>query len=535
MISFRRIVKLSVAAAAAFIITGCAGNDAPLASKGNMIPDNAIYAVKVNADQFWNKALGDQGSPGREMWQAAKSMASIYTSELGEFGEVARQILNDPAALGVNMKEPLVLTFAAEFSDYESYDMEGNVEVCLVALLDDSEAFLKIADAAVAVADAEAGVVVLKNVAQDFTHYEVEIEEDLTLDLGVTEESAVIRIKLDSAEEPLSLSDSMLALFAGEGPHDTDGIEAFYASEADLAMWGDLDATLTMAMPVLEQEDPDSAAQLQAYLSMYEGSSFVSDLDFQDGRTVLNYSLYGSKELETYAKQYYAKPSAKFFEKLPASPFFAINVALKDCAGLVDEMSKLDAEFAELFTDLEEEYGFEKELLEGFPGVITFALSGDGLSDGTPVFGLMMDCEENVWEYAQEQLAEYADADENGVYNIDDVVYVGYADGYMYAMDPETFHGQGSSSLADNAYADILAKGGLVVDLEALSTELLDDFAREIDYYLEGEDILQYVSSIVVDPSDDLMSGTLVFNMGDKGHNLLEKLVLTAVDSAFQD
>lgn len=534
MISFRRIVRLSAVAAAAFIMAGCVGNDALLASKGDMVPDNAMMAVKVNADQLWNKALGEPGSPAHDMWVATKSMASMYTSELGEFGEVARQILNDPAALGVNMKEPLVLSLAGELTDYDTYDVEGNVEVCLVALLDNSEAFLKVADAVVAMAENEAGVVVFKDVEQEgYTHYEVELEEDVTLDFGVTAESAVIRFKYDATADAVSLSESMLALYAAEGPQDTDGLEAFYASAADLATWGDLDGLLTMAMPVLEQEDPSTLAQIEAYLPMYAGASFVSDVDFQDGKTVLNFGVYGSKELEAYAKKYYAKSSDKFFSKLPASSFVAANVAIKDFAGLMDEMSKLNAEYAEMLAYLEEDYGFDKELLKGFPGVITFVLSGEGLYDGEPVFGLMMDCEENVWEYAQEYLAEYAEADENGVYNIEDMVYVGYTDGYMYAMDPETYKDHNSLSFADNAHAQTIVKGGAVVDLEALPADMLDAFASEISYYMEGEDLLGYITSMVVDPSDDYMSTTVTLNMGDKNHNLLEKLVLTAVESAF--
>mgnify|MGYP003305049382 FL=1 len=72
-----------------------------------------------------------------------------------------------------------------------------------------------------------------------------------------------------------------------------------------------------------------------------------------------------------------------------------------------------------------------------------------------------------------------------------------------------------------------------MVNLEVIPIELLDYLASEIDIFMDGEDLLGYVTSLVVDTSDDFMSATVTLNMGDKNHNLLEKLVLTAVQSAF--
>jgi hypothetical protein len=288
---------------------------------------------------------------------------------------------------------------------------------------------------------------------------------------------------------------------------------------------------MNLAMPVLKQEDPNVAAQFEQYLPMYAGSSVVYDLDFQDGKTVMNVGVYGSEELEAYAHKYNMKASDKFFKQLPEQSFVAFNVAIKDFAGIVDEMCRINPDYVDLLAYLEEEYDFNKELLNGFPGLVTFALTGAGLYSDVPAFGLMMECDESVWEYAQEYLAEYAEADENGVYNFGEVAYVGYADGYIYVKDAETFNGLNSSSFADNAYAKTIAKGGAVVDLEALPADILDDFASEINYYMKGEELLQYVTSVIVDPADDFMSATVTVNMGDKNHNLLEKLVLEAVNS----
>ncbi len=533
MISFRRILKFTVAAAVAFIMAGCSSDDALLASKGNMLPDNAMWAVKVNADQIWNKALGEPGSPAHNMWQTCKMMASMSTSELGEFGEVARQILNDPASLGVNMKEPLMLTFAGDLTEIYQDEVEGDVEMCLVALLDNKVAFLNVVDAAATLAKAESDVIVFKDVErEDYTHYELVTDEDVTIDLGVTNESAVLRFKYDTTEKILGLSDSMLALYAGDGPQDEEALETFYGSVADIAAWGDLDSMVSMAMPILAKEDPSVVAQLEAYLPMYAGATIVYDLDFQDGQTVLNANVYGSKELEDYAVKYYEKASDKFFKQLPESAFIAFNVALKDFAGLVDEMCAINPDYVEVLKYLEDDYGFNKELLKDFPGVITFVMGGEGINQLEPSFGLVMECKESVWAFVQESVLQGVESNENGVYNTGQV-YVGYTDGYMFVKSSEIFNSQNSSSFADNAYAQIIANGGAVVNLEVIPIELLDYLASEIDIFMDGEDLLGYVTSLVVDTSDDFMSATVTLNMGDKNHNLLEKLVLTAVQSAF--
>ena len=530
MINFRSILKFTVAAAVAFIMAGCSSDDALLASKGNMLPDNAMWAVKVNADQLWNKALGEPGAPARDMWQMGKSMASMSTSELGEFGEVVRQILNDPAALGVNMKEPLMLTFAGDLTEMHQNEVEGDVEMCLVALLDNKVAFLNVVDAAVTLAKAEADVIVFKDVErEDYTHYELVTDEDVTIDLGVTNESAVLRFKLDTTTDKIEgLSDSMLALYAGDGPQDEEALETFYGSVADIAAWGDFDSMVSMAMPILAEEDPSVVAQLEAYLPMYAGATIVYDLDFQDGQTVLNVNVYGSKELKNYAVKYNEKSSDKFFKQLPESAFVAFNVALKDFAGLVDEMCALNPDYVEVLKYLEDDYGFNKELLKDFPGVITFVMGGEGINQLEPSFGLVMECKESVWAFVQESVLQGVEPNENGVYNTGQV-YVGYTDGYMFVKSSEIFNSQNSTSYADNVYAQIIANGGAVIDLEVLPIEILDSIAFEIAYYMDGEDLLGYVTSLVVDPSDDFMSATVTLNMGDKNHNLLERLILDAL------
>ena len=197
MFDFRKTIKLLSVAAAAILMVSCGnkGEKATSATKGNMIPDNAVIAMKVDADQLWNKALGDEGSDMRNYWNMGKSMLSMSAGELGEIGDVVRKVLKDPAALGVCMEEPMVLSVAADLVDV--YNEEVDVEVCLVALLDDSGAFVNVVDAVMDVANEEGELGMSKEVVSDsYTYYSAVIDEGVSLDLGVSAESAVLHGQL---------------------------------------------------------------------------------------------------------------------------------------------------------------------------------------------------------------------------------------------------------------------------------------------------------------------------------------------------
>jgi hypothetical protein len=87
----------------------------------------------------------------------------------------------------------------------------------------------------------------------------------------------------------------------------------------------------------------------------------------------------------------------------------------------------------------------------------------------------------------------------------------------------------GTDSFAETALAKEIQNGGVVMNLEALPIPVLDMFAKEIDANMSGEELLDFVSSVVVASYNDNMSAKLILNMGDKQHNFLEKLINEAV------
>lgn len=524
----KKMFRLAVVASVGLVMVSCFKDKHSLASEGNMIPDNAVMAVKIDAHQIWDKALGAPGSQARSAWDMAKAAVPMYSSSMGELGTLAADIVKDPAVLGLRLEEPVVFSIAADNVDI--LKEEADMELYLAALLKDSEAFIKVVDAVVAQANAEARMGISKEASDKYTYYSCILEDGITFDMGVTRQSVVIRLKADTLDEGQGVHTDMTDLFKNGGP-DSDGLEAFYKSKGDLVAWMDMEAVMDMTMPVLEQVDPAVLEQMKAYMPLYEGSSVVSDLCIRKGQTVLNFQMFGSKEMMAAARKYNASSSDKYFKYLPHNSVFVANFAMKNFAGMVEEISKANAEFAEGMEFLEEEFEINEAVLADFPGVVTFAVDGTQIDTrDVPGMTLVMECGSNVWDLVQTYLEMYGEM-EGDVYNIMDVFQVAYRDGAIWAWNTKASNE--SDAFSKSSLAKNIAKGGFVFNLEALPEYLIDELAEEIDYNMTGEEFLEFVNSVVISSDPEKMASSITINMADKDENILAKIVGYAIDSAF--
>lgn len=489
-------------AVAAFMMAAC-GNETEYtqASKGNMIPDNAVAAMKVDATQLWDKALGAEDSEMRLLWDVYK--ASI-------------------PALGINMDEPVVVSVAADIQDVKTEQAEA--EVYFVALLDDPKVFVNAVDRANK--DEELGLT--KEVIDEvYTYYSCTPDVDMTVDMGVADKSVTLRFKYSSLSKENDNKASMLNLYANGGPEKTEGLDAFYASKGDVAMWMDFEDLMNMIIPIAEETDPSSVKMIKEYMPMLKNASAVTDLAFEDGKTVLQMQMFGSEQMKAYAQKYNAPATSKFLHDIPFSPVFAVNVAMKDFAGMIKDMRARDEQLEDVFDDLESEYGFDKELMEGFPGLITFALDGNGLGERkVPGVLLQMEFEENVWVYIEQYLQQYGEEVEDNIYCIEDEFVVGYEDGILVAGDIYSFISEPFEfDFAESYLGDAISEGGMAFDLKQLPEEVLDELAEEFDSTLTVEELLEFFDSVVFSASPDHMSAAITLYMGDTSENLLGKLV----------
>lgn len=519
---FSKFMKVLAAGAASLLFVACGGNGSKVsqADENNMIPDNAVCAVKVDLMSLWEKTSGDPGSQVRQLTAMAKMFLPSVIEENIEseaLADIANEFLSDPATLGIALDKPAVMSAAFDVVSYE--DDEYTAQACLTVLLNDSEAFNKVADEVLVMAREEGLPGTSKTVVDDdYTHYIYVAEDGAALDLGVGAKSAVLRLVYDP--ELVDYQKTMVNLFAKGGPKKTDGLKAFNAADEDMALWLDLNTTLTEVMEIVKEEERSLYAQLQPMMNLYEGSSVTATLNFEDGKTVMHVNVYGNEAMDSYNDKYYAQASDKYFESVPESSVFVVNLALKDVAGMLEEMAKSNPDFEELLPMLEE-VGIDEDILKGLPGQITLALDGKGIdTKEIPGFVAVMECEPEVYALVESYLEEYAELYDD-VYVIDGLCAITYTDGALYAVES----GLAASGYYhfNSEYADVIEKGGLVIDLEQLPKHLLDEFAQEIDDSMSGNDLLEYVNALTV-AVDAPLSTTVTLYMADKDHNLLEKL-----------
>ena len=532
MSGLKKMLQLVAIVAASACMVACSV-DKTTPSKGNMIPDNAVVAVKVDLDQLLNKALGDENSPLRDYWNAAKSGLSGQMRGYGQIGDVAREIIKNPEVSGIQVDEPVVISCSYDMRNIE-YD-DPSFDLYMVALLDDRSAFVKVADAVAAYARDEEDLNVKKENLGSYTYYEIMSEYGNSLDLGVADKAAVLRLRVNALDGGLRMKDSFAAMFANGGPEKTEGLKEFYDAEQDVAVWVALDAALDSAMPLIEEElDYASVSKLQAYAQMYDDASAVLALDFKEGKTVLNCNIYGSDQLKDAVTKYNKPASDKYLKKMPASAALVANFAIKDFAGLVDMMCAESEELEEIYEESVWEFDFDESLLGGFPGNVSVALDVKSLAyRSEPGFMVCVEADRNVWRYLETYLDEVAEYQGDDVYSVDDEVYVVYEDGHITLVDAETMSTapmEGTHSFADTEFGDQIEKGGAFVNLASVpGNDLVKFVRREFGLRLSREQILNICSSVVLTTSDDFMSSTLTLNMKDGEHNLLENIALLAL------
>ena len=547
---FNGLLKLSAVAAAVLGMNACGSNSSEASSNASwdsvvagsaeaqkklelipsydMIPDNAVLAVKVMPGQLFDKTLGDPGSQGYELWEDFRDeiIAVLYSED--DMSGMLAGLIESPEFFGVSMDEPIVLSFAGNF-DNVMRD-EAAMEIFLTTRVADRGRFEAFVNMVLARIDSDEEV--KKQVVNStYTHYEIakDNRDGVALDMALMGDIVVARFTADTIDGISDLKTSMQSLFANYGPKKTEGLLDFYASQADMAVWIDLERGIDLVLPVLKAQDPTTAAQLEQFMPLYKGASFVTDLTFMDGKTVLEMRTFGSDALKANAVKYNTSSSDKFFNHLPYTSAVVVNVAIKDFPGLVDQLCATNADYAEAFEMLELYAGLDKSVYAGFPGVMTMALDGEGLDDrDIPGFALCMECKENVWDLIREYLGEIASKVGANKYSIQGEVYVSYNGDAVIMTDKNTERKirNGYRTFAEAPMAHVVRNSGMMIDLNNIPRNLISTALEEVGDVMTVNEFLEFISSASITVAPDFMTSTLTLNMNDKQHNLLEKLVL---------
>ena len=480
------------------------------ASSVNLIPDNAIIALKVMPKQLFDKMLGDPNSALALQW-----------NELRFQLQMVAPAFSNPSKAGLNLDKPMIITLSGHIADVENE--EAAIELCVIADLTDRDLFIKSFDDLIEMASDEAEIS-KDYTSSSYTHYVIASDEIHAFDLGVMSKVLVARIKYDPAGNIGDLKKSMSQLFSNRGTEHAEGIQEFYSSGSDFAAWLDFGETMDFIMPLLNKAESVDLKALDQYMPMLETSSIVAGLDFQNGKTVFDVKLIGLDSVKEDINKYLTASSGRFLQYLPSSSVMVANIAFQNLDELVDRVCEENEELAEMFEALQENIGLDDEMLAGLPGEVILAIDGNGINEReTPGLMAIMECDSNLWEFIEGYLEEYATYEAENTYMIQDAFYISYSpyENALLLIEANTYMG----GFAETAFAEEIKNGGFVFDMTQLPDDVLDSIAAGEMYYMTGRELLEYASSLVIVPSADFMGATITLNMGDQSHNLLEKAV----------
>lgn len=538
-----KLMKLTAIVAAVFMIAACGSENnnkaaVTAASKDNMLPDNAVVALKVAPEQLLDNIVGTEGSDGYE------KLERILHREMGSMAKTVMSYIDEPSKCGLSAKDPMYITMAGDFENLKSQKI--SLEFCLVAMVDDRDVLSTNIDLLIGLLEKEGVKVAEEDITDTYTYYSAQIDEGIVCDLGLAEKSATLRLSMNTMPDAPDAKESMLQLFAEGGPKSPESIKALYESEGQIAMWMDVENILSMVEPLVsELSDYMDPAQFNEAIELYkDGGSMVLDINFKKGATTLISQLFGSDKLKNEANKYYAVSSDKYYDYLAGNPALALNINIKDLQGLlaalgsvVDEMvgetgrSSMSRDISDAIETLKE-FNIDGGQMTGALGFGYDYAKGDYV----PSLQFVMDCDEDTWESLSTAIIELNEDTYSiggNLIAIGDDLALEYMEDQNAAIlvDQNTYvAGLGNGGFVYNDFAKTISHGGLVLDISAFPYELLNDLARNIDYSLSGYDLLEYVSSVVIASSEDQMSGSITLNSSDSRHTLLEKMFVLLLD-----
>lgn len=492
-----------------------------------MIPADAQFALKIDMKSIFEKSLGGENKDSKIVLNELKESCDDFESD--DLAKIVRGIIDDPRMSGINLTAPAVISGKLDLEDEE-------VELYMALSLGDSKKFMEFVEALYEEAKEYCGTYyggpsqfTLEDNAEGFYFGEF-LDEDLCL--GVTSDFAVFYCSTEGLGEKLKVGKRALRdLFSQESKCEAAGIDAFEKMSGDVSLWMNGGELTRDALKTFKYDLDFLYKHLIAHSEWYEGSYYLMNLSFEKGKNIYEMTIGGSKELMAEFSKYSSASSSKYFKYLPKDALAAVNFKLNQDL-LVDSWEALSSlsELEEVKEVLELEYDINEKTIKGFPGIITAAVSASSISEESPSFMVVAECDKKVYDILVDILEEELEFEKEGsayVYETwTSAYYITYADGAIMFMDDKIWQRSKGKALKEsfssNSLSSDIAKGGVLFDLSSLSEEDLEDLAED-EFDMDAQDLLQIMSSAIV--TYDKSSAKFVWNMGDKESNLFQILV----------
>ena len=518
----KSVLKVGVAFWAAIVLASCGGS-----SVYDMTPSDAQFIVKVDAKSLLEKTFAEETKDAKVVLDELKDACDEFESN--ELSNIIKAVIDDPRSSGLNFNEPIVVSGTADLDD-EEFDV-------FVALpIADSKKFKELIEAFYEESKEVAENSYYSSEPNRFT-LEKDIEGyylgdgilDQDVCLGLTKDAAVFYFSSEGlGEEQKDGKSALNELFAQKNGCEAAGIMEFKKLDSDFAVWFNGEEFAGTVIKEYEYALSGLYDDLSFISELYENFYCVLSLNFEKGKTVLEYTYGGSKELAKISDKYYASPSDKYFKYMPKNSFAIANLGMSSKL-FVDVWDELMAqeELAPVLESVGSEYGVDENFLKGLPGTITAAVAVS--AEEVPSFAVVAECDKKVFELLERFIEDFGLEKDGDAYMYEDYsgneYYLTYVDGAILFMDSSVWNVSKGKALKENyksaSTSSLIAKGGMVVDFSVIPEEYLEEIAYEMD--MEGSDLLDWVSSIDVTCDKSLVR--MVWNTNDKKSNILQNLI----------
>ena len=522
-------------------ITSCSSDYNP----ENLVPENAIMAIKVDVGDLYKKSFEDNDVTKKLIAEIRKGVNEIPDAEIK--GLYNNALDNPVEAYGLDLDEPVIISVTHPGKiNRGSKDL---IAVYAAMAISDYDVAKKFVDRVYQAAKADSycyGYPTSKSsINDDVEFYHFGYADGVMISCALSEDFLLFYMTEDRNNADRKAKTAIEDLLSQKNPCSAPGFEDFIDADNSVDFWMNIEAVANIGFNEIKGElygKNEMAAMLMK--SMLNGMAVNGYLDFDEGKTEMGMKMHYSDAMKEQIEKFYQEPSSKFLELLPAETVCAFNVAINN-AGLQKAWDDaMKNPLVQMYMGEAAEFGVSKSLISGLPGTITFGCAmndDDGVGDAV----LAVECDKNAYKTVMRLLENEGMAEDMGNgysfvekrydYMIDDyrkevLAYAIYNDDKECAviMTPSVWKkSNGGKNIESNYHksdsADDIEDGGFVFDFTKIRPQYMRNLLRGVDRHFTVSNFLDFMASIVLTYDEDEVD--VVWNMGDQDRTILQAIV----------
>lgn len=491
----------------ALILIGMFSACAP--EKGNYLsslPAESSVVIKLNLAQMAQKSnLANNPMVNGALMQAEGNIPESLKEKVLEIKE-------DPHSAGFDLEKPLAIALIL-------HDITGDFEthVVAVAALSDGKKFnelmiqLAAADESISIEKAGEGIHRIKITGND----EVDIVyNDNRIVATATDDLSAVALINQKAEQSILKNPDF---------------EDFAKATNDYAIFADYE----WATEAVQQLN-DPSLSIPPTLQLMNGCSVYCSVNFEQGKIVGESKFYANEDMKKLQELFHLQPSGKYVGLLPKNTYLAFNGGIQNTAEIFNLMGEKESKEIEQAL---QSMNLSKDILNSIEGEIMLGVFDESNPMGIPGFILAAECKDRNLFDAVKVMTDNTST-EGDVLNIMGY-YIALIDNTLIATTKNIYDqclAEGkikdlSENWKNNPLADVLKKGGIAIDFQAIANnELLKQmkYNREVNAALT---ILKQLNHFTAQ-YENMQEGKAELTFKDSNKNALEQLISIGIGAA---